>query len=107
MIVDGVNAFWSHVERREPPPFDYDHPTALSLLRKLYPGTNGETITLDAAALHWHAVRMQADERAKHYEAVSNGARAHLLDMVGDVIVVSIQPIVKSHKAVFGMIDRV
>ncbi|MDR6384959.1 YqaJ viral recombinase family nuclease [Paraburkholderia caribensis] len=83
LIVDGVVDFWSHVDRREPPPLDYTHPAALRFLKRLYPGTNGETITLDADALHWHAVGMQADERAKHYEAVSNGARAHLLDMVG------------------------
>ncbi|MFM0393746.1 hypothetical protein [Paraburkholderia phytofirmans] len=54
------------------------------LLRRLYPETNGETITLDPDALHWHAVRLQAAERAAQYEAISGGARAHLLAMLGE-----------------------
>jgi predicted phage-related endonuclease len=83
MVIHGVTAFWSHVEKHEPPPLVYEQPAALPLLRKLYLGTKGETVHMPDDALHWHAVRMQADERAKHYEAVADGARAHLLDMVG------------------------
>jgi putative phage-type endonuclease len=83
MILDGAREFWGYVERGEPPPLDYQNISTLPLLRKLYPGTDGSTITLDDDLLQWHRIRMQARQRAKEYEAVADGCDAHLLEALG------------------------
>jgi putative phage-type endonuclease len=87
LVVDGVHAFWSHVESGEPPPFDYDHPTTLPLLKKLYRGTEGGVIDLPEEAMHWHHVRLEAGLEAKAYEATQDGATAHLLHLMGEAAV--------------------
>lgn len=84
MIVEAEAKFWTYVEIDEPPEFDFQHKHAVEMLRRLHPGTNGETVALDPALLDWHNVRLQADEEIKRYEAVSNGARAHILHALGD-----------------------
>ncbi|SAL05993.1 endonuclease [Caballeronia calidae] len=83
-IIEREHAFWLMVEREEPPPFDYEHASTLPLLKKLYPGTNGMTIALPVEAVEWHRVLTDAVKRVKQYEAVVDGARAHLLDLLGE-----------------------
>lgn len=66
------------------PPLDYGHSTTLDTLRKLYPGTNGETVPSTAMQEHWRAVAKDAARMAKHYESVCDAARAHLLSEMGE-----------------------
>lgn len=87
MLIDGEMRFWTHVETREPPPLDWQHPHAVAFLKRLYGGTDGGTIDLDEDVYHWHRVRMEADAKIKQYEAVSDGARAHILDVMKDAAV--------------------
>ena len=84
-LFDADAAFWrDHVEKKTPPPIDPDHSKTLKLLADLYPGTTGEVIQLDEAAAHWKAVMDEAKGKVKLYEGVANGAKAHLLDLIGD-----------------------
>ncbi|MFM0224145.1 YqaJ viral recombinase family nuclease [Paraburkholderia dipogonis] len=87
ILIENETSFWSHVERREPPPIDYDRPDAVRLLRKLYPGTGGGVIDLPDEAMHWHRVRVDAGLEAKAYEATQDGASAHLLHLMGDAAI--------------------
>ncbi|AUT62909.1 YqaJ viral recombinase family protein [Paraburkholderia terrae] len=79
--------FWQYVEREEPPPFDFDHASTLPLLKKLYPGTNGGVIDLSPDAVHWHFTLVEAALKAKHYDAVVDGCKAHLLELMGDAAI--------------------
>lgn len=84
-----ADEFWQkYVQPLVQPPLDYGHRTALDTLRKLYPGTNGQTITASAMQEHWRAVFKDAARMAKHYEAVTDAARAHLLSEMGENAVI-------------------
>ncbi len=87
MIVDGEAAFWDHVERNEAPPLDYQHPTAIGLLKKMYPGTDGSTIGLPAEAEALHYAKLDFDEQEKLMQAGSDAARARLMHMMGSASV--------------------
>jgi putative phage-type endonuclease len=87
MLIETEHEFWRYVESRTPPAVDYQRPNAIRLLRRMYPGTNGETITLPESAMHWHRVRVEAGIEAKAYEATADGATAHLLHMMGDAAI--------------------
>ncbi|CAE6856763.1 hypothetical protein R75461_07753 [Paraburkholderia nemoris] len=83
MLIDAEREFWERVQRREPPEIDYTRPGTIAILRHLYPGTNGETVALDPSMMDWHNVRVEADEQVKAYQAVGDGARAHILYGLG------------------------
>jgi putative phage-type endonuclease len=87
MLIDGECMFWTHVETREPPPLDYEHPHAIGLLKRLYTGTDGGTVSLGEDLYHWHRVRMDAEERKKQDEAVIDACRARILDVMGNAAV--------------------
>ncbi|MEX3690643.1 YqaJ viral recombinase family protein [Paraburkholderia sp. BR14263] len=87
MIVDGEAAFWKFVERHEAPPLDYQHPTAIGLLKKIYPGTNGETVRLPPEAETMHYAKLQFDEEAALNEAGSKAAKARILHLMGEASV--------------------
>ncbi|SPA17214.1 YqaJ viral recombinase family protein [Cupriavidus taiwanensis] len=84
LVIEGERAFWQYIERGEPPPLDFRHASALPLLKRLYPGTDGREVNLSTDYVHWHHVRLDAEEQIKHYEAVSAGAKAHLLHAIGN-----------------------
>lgn len=76
--------FWTkHVVPKERPPLDYDDPRTIETLRRLYPGTDGTTVEATAEHASWRAVFEQAKEKAARYEAVADGAKAHLLETMG------------------------
>ena len=74
--------FWSQVQDRDPPPIDYDHITTLPLLKKMYPGTNGETIHLPDEIEHWDAVSQEASAKIKLYQSTVDCAKAHILELM-------------------------
>ena len=77
--------FWTnYVQPLVQPPLDYGHRNVLDTLRKLYPGTNGQTVTATVMQEHWRAVFKDAARMAKHYEDVCDAARAHLLSEMGE-----------------------
>ncbi len=84
LLIDGEHEFWQCVERREPPDIDFERPGALALVKRLYPGTNGETVTLPDDIDHWQFVYRQSDELAKRYAASAEKAKAHILDVMGE-----------------------
>ncbi|CAG9265713.1 Phage-related protein predicted endonuclease-like protein [Burkholderia diffusa] len=84
MLIDGERRFWMHVETREPPPLDYQHPTAIPLLKRIYTGTNGESIKLPAEAEAMHYARLDFEEQAKLMQSGADAARARLLHLMGD-----------------------
>ena len=77
--------FWGCVQNRARPAIDYDRPSsALSVVRKLYPGTDGGTLMADDDALAWRAVYESSIDSIKRYQAVADGAKAHLLESMGE-----------------------
>lgn len=84
-IIEGEHAFWQAVENREPPEFDFTHPSTLGLLKRLHPGSNGLSRVLSADALEWHRKIEAANVAMKELEALKAEGKAHILkEMDGD-----------------------
>lgn len=73
-----------HIVNLTPPDITYDHRCTMDSLKRMYPGTNGELIEGDDSVQRWHRVLIEASQQAKRYEAVADGARAHLLGVMGE-----------------------
>lgn len=84
VIIEAEAHFWEGVQKGIPPIMDYEHGKSLELLKRIYPGTNGKTITLDAELEHWHQVKVKADEIVKTYSAVSDGCKARIMHAMGE-----------------------
>lgn len=83
MLIEQEAQFWDAVEKGIPPMMDYDHPGTLDLLKRVYPGTNGETVQIPEME-HWHKVKLEADEIIKTYSAVSDGCKARIAHALGE-----------------------
>lgn len=81
---DQAATFWNnYVVPRVQPPIDYKAENVLETLKRLYPGTDGTVISANAMHEHWRAVFETAKRMQAHYEAIQEGARAHLLAEMG------------------------
>ena len=84
MLMQHCIHFWEKVEKGIPPMLDHEHKTAIDTLKRMYPGTNGETIELPAGLEHWHKVKVEAEEKRKQYETVIEVCKAHILEAMGE-----------------------
>jgi putative phage-type endonuclease len=81
---DQCAEFWNrYVVPQVQPPIDYEAKNVLDTLKRLYPGTDGTVISATAMHEHWRAVYETASDMHKKYEAIVDGARAHLLAEMG------------------------
>ncbi|MDR5757874.1 lambda-exonuclease family protein [Caballeronia sp. LZ035] len=87
LIVEHEHDFWQHVEQENPPEFDYDNASTLPLLKKLYPGTGGGIVALPDEAVHWHFTMQGAKKKQDSYEAIVDGCKAHLLELMADAAI--------------------
>jgi hypothetical protein len=84
MIETGVDRFWWHVEKDISPPVDLDAPEAIAILKRIYPGTNGERIVATPQLESWRAVYHAAKSEENTYEKTADAAKAHLLNAMGE-----------------------
>jgi len=91
IIIDAASDFWhNHVLAGVPPDPDFEHSSTLPMLRRLYPGTNGQTVIaseLDEALLYWAKVAEDAAAKAHKYEEVAKSAKSHLLAAMGEAAI--------------------
>jgi len=91
LIIETAHDFWhNHVLAGIPPEPEFDHPTTLPLFKRLYPGTNGETIDADEMIIHWAKVAEEAARKASEYDKVAETAKNHLLAFMGDSAVLKL-----------------
>jgi len=91
LIIDTAHDFWhNHVLAGIPPEPEFDHPTMLPLFKRLYPGTNGETIDADEMIIHWAKVAEEAARKASEYDKVAETAKNHLLAFMGESAVLKL-----------------
>ena len=77
--------FWTqYVVPKKMPPINFEAKNVIDTLKRLYPGTDGTVIAATAMHEHWRAVYETASEMAKKYEAIVDGAKAHLLAEMGN-----------------------
>lgn len=84
MIIEGEHDFMRRVREGDPPPLDYAHKTALDVVKKLYPGTNGARLIADTHAI---AVRQEMERFTEAEKAAKQGKearKAELLELMGE-----------------------
>ena len=94
LITDAAHDFWhNHVLAGVPPEPDFDHKSTLPMLRRMYPGTNGQTVIaseLDETLLYWAKVAEDAAAKAHQYEEVAKSAKNHLLAAMGEAAILKL-----------------
>jgi putative phage-type endonuclease len=78
--------FWKNVVEGNPPAIDFDAKNALETVKLLYPGTDGSTVEL-AGLEHWAQVEREAAGKVSDYQAVRDGAMAHILDYMKEAAI--------------------
>lgn len=86
-ILDAELEFWKHVESGTRPAIDPKAPTAIQLLKKLYPGTNGQTVRATPAMVDWRTKLEDAKKAGKLAGLEEQEAKAALLDYMGEASV--------------------
>jgi putative phage-type endonuclease len=83
MLLEVETAFWAKVQADIQPEPTWESPRALDLVKRLHAGTDGSRIEADDELVRWRMVRDEALEKARSYQAVADGAMAHLLWRMG------------------------
>jgi putative phage-type endonuclease len=86
-IVEMTGDVWARVAQREPPEIDFNHPKVLEMVRRLYPGTNGETVRLSLDAEHARREMLEADRAEKEAKAKKDRNKAMILAEMGEAAV--------------------
>jgi putative phage-type endonuclease len=84
MIVEGERDFIRRVREGDPPPLDYQHRTAIDVIKKLYPGTNNQRLVANDNAIAWRTEMVAAAEAGKAAWASSQEFRTRLLESMGE-----------------------
>jgi len=86
-ILDAEAEFWTHVTRGTRPPLDLSAPGAIAVLKRLYPGTNGQTVKASADIEAWRVKLENSKAAGKSAEKVEAEAKAALLEFMGEASV--------------------
>lgn len=84
MIIAAERDFMRRVREGDPPPLDYQHRTALDVVRKLYPGTNGKRIVADEQAITWRRLMEKRGRMEAAAKASKEAYKARLLEHMGE-----------------------
>lgn len=84
MLIEQEQTFQQCVVSGERPDLDLNAPGALSIVKKLYPGTNGQSTVLPEEAWNYHQVLTASKAMIKNHTAAADGAKAHLLSLMGE-----------------------
>jgi putative phage-type endonuclease len=84
-IIDKAVSFWNnHVEKGEPIALDYEAQSALQLINRKYPGTNGQIISLDESFTSVYRDYAAAKEDIKVATKIKKAREAALKDIMRD-----------------------
>jgi putative phage-type endonuclease len=84
MLVEAEGEFWARVRAGDPPPLEYQHKTAIDVVKKLHPGTNGKRLVASADAIAWRAQLEAANKALAAAKATADAMKARLLEEMGD-----------------------
>jgi putative phage-type endonuclease len=84
MLIEAEREFWARVRAGEPPPFDYQHKTAIDVVKKLHPGTNGARLVATEDAIGWRRRLEKAQRIEKLCKARIDGYKTRILEEMGD-----------------------
>lgn len=83
-ILEAEVEFWRFVEQGIQPPLDFSAPHVLAVVRKLYPGTNGQTVDADESCIKAREELETAKELLEASTEARDAALARLLYFMQD-----------------------
>jgi putative phage-type endonuclease len=86
-ITNLEKTFWDHVINESPPAPDMEHPSTETLLRRLYPGSNGEVIYFSDEAVRLHEKFKEASTLEKQYRDQARTLKAALMYAIGEAAI--------------------
>jgi len=89
MIIEAARDFMRRIREGDRPPIDFEHRTAIDVVRKLYPGTNGARVAASTEAVDWRSQMEAAAAIAKEHDAIAKALKARLLDSMGEAAVLA------------------
>lgn len=89
MMIEGERDFMRRVRENDPPPLDYAHNTALDVIKKLYPGTNGKRLVAPPEVVEWRNARDVFSEAEKAAKKEKDAFTTRLLEFMGDAAVLA------------------
>jgi putative phage-type endonuclease len=98
MLMEHCLKFWEKVEKGFPPEIDFAHASAIKTLKRMYPGTNGETIELPKDLEHWHYVKTEATKEIGNLTKVVDTCKARILAAMGDNAIGQLTDISQQYK---------
>lgn len=84
MLIAGEADFMRRVREGDPPQLDYTHPTAIDVVKKMYPGTNGARLVASESAIATRKALEIAQQLAKQAKDDVDSLKAKLLDEMGE-----------------------
>jgi putative phage-type endonuclease len=84
LMIEQEHEFWQGIEKGELPLIDPEGASIVKTLKRIYPGTNGETIHLDETYLHWVTVQQEANNQIRQYTKIKDGASSHIKAVMGE-----------------------
>lgn len=89
MIIEAASDFMRRVRDGDPPPLDYQHRTAVDVVKKIYPGTNGVRLIANDDAIQWRTAMETAAAARKSALAEETAYKARLLELMGESAVLA------------------
>jgi putative phage-type endonuclease len=83
-LIDAETEFWDRVQTGVPPEPDWQSAATTRMIKRLYPGTNGEVIELPEVAQSYHDVAKDAAQQRLMFEKVEQGCKNRIGMMMGD-----------------------
>ncbi|MDB6104098.1 MAG: hypothetical protein JWO52_4097 [Gammaproteobacteria bacterium] len=84
MMIEGERDFMRRVRENDPPALDYRHKTAVDVVKKLYPGTNGLRLVANEGCIEWRKKMDWLSAREKTVKNLRESYKARLLEFMGE-----------------------
>lgn len=84
MMIEASRDFMRRVREGDPPPLDYQHRTAIDVVKKIYPGTSGARLIANEQAIEWRTAMEIAAAAEKAAAAEVKANKARLLELMGE-----------------------
>lgn len=86
-LIEAETEFWDRVENGVPPEPNWQSAATTRMVRKLYPGTNGQVVQLPDVALDYQSVMADANEQKLTFEKVVTGCKNRLAMLMGEAAI--------------------
>jgi len=91
LLMKREELLWKHVEKRIPPELDRNHSTAIHVVKRQFPKTNGSMIKLPREAQEWHMAIKELQEKRKEIETRIDNYKSRILCKMGNASIAALE----------------